>query len=96
MNSNWYLFSCNPFMVSETDAGSRDGRNFRSSGCHIFNVAMIAEAKQHWSVVGWVTKNLLSRASPCFGRHVKPLVPAEFAVVTTHGVIWPVLLVCNP
>jgi hypothetical protein len=32
-----------------------------------------AKAKQHWSVIGWVTKNVLSRA-PCFGRHVKPLV----------------------
>jgi hypothetical protein len=36
----------------------------------------IAEAKERWSVFGWVTKNLLSRAPPCFGRHVKPLVPA--------------------
>jgi hypothetical protein len=26
----------------------------------------IAEVKQHWSVIGWVTKNLLSRAPPCF------------------------------
>jgi hypothetical protein len=34
----------------------------------------IAEAKQHWLVTGWVTNNLLSRARPCFGRHVKPLV----------------------
>jgi hypothetical protein len=24
----------------------------------------IAEAKQRWSVIGWVTKSLLSRASP--------------------------------
>jgi hypothetical protein len=24
-------------------------------------------------------QNLLSRAPPCFGRHVKPLVPAAFA-----------------
>jgi hypothetical protein len=28
----------------------------------------ITEVKQRWSVIGWVTKNLLSRASPCFGR----------------------------
>jgi hypothetical protein len=35
-------------------------------------------------VIGWVTKNLLSRAPPRFGRHVKPLVPAAFAVVSTH------------
>jgi hypothetical protein len=44
----------------------------------------IAEVKQRWSVIGWVTKHLLSRASPCFGRHVKPLVPVAFAVVSTH------------
>jgi hypothetical protein len=40
----------------------------------------ITEVKQRWSVIGWVTKNLLSLAPPCFGGHVKPLVPAEFAV----------------
>jgi hypothetical protein len=44
----------------------------------------IAEAKQHWSVIGWLTKNLFYRAAPCFGRHVKPLVPIVFAVVSTH------------
>jgi hypothetical protein len=42
-----------------------------------------AEVKQHWSVIGWVSKNLLSRAPPCFGRYVKPLVSAAFAVVST-------------
>jgi hypothetical protein len=63
----------------------------------------IAEVKQRGSVIGWVTKNLLSRAPPCFGRHVKPLVPAAFAVVSNHqlalgprGGLWPVLLMCNP
>jgi hypothetical protein len=30
-------------------------------------------------------QNLLSRAPPCFGRHVKLLVPAAFAVVSTHS-----------
>jgi hypothetical protein len=25
-----------------------------------------------WSVIGWATKNLLSRASLCFGRHNVP------------------------
>jgi hypothetical protein len=45
---------------------------------------VIAEVKQCWLVIGWVTKNLLSRAPPCFGRHVKPLVPAVFEVVGTH------------
>jgi hypothetical protein len=46
-----------------------------------------------------VTKNLLSRAPPCFGWHAKPLVSAAFAVVSTHqsalgsrGELWPVLL----
>jgi hypothetical protein len=59
----------------------------------------IAEVKQRGSVIGWVIKNLLSRAPPCFGRHFKPLVPAAFAVVSTHqpalgprGGLWPVLL----
>jgi hypothetical protein len=28
-------------------------------------------------------QNILSRAPPCFGRHVKPLVPAVFADVST-------------
>jgi hypothetical protein len=44
----------------------------------------IAEVKQRWSVIGWVTKNFISRAPPGFGRHVKPLVPAAFAVVSIH------------
>jgi hypothetical protein len=68
-----------------------------------WSVCAIAEVKQRWSVIGWVTINLLSRAPPCFGRHVKPLVPDAFAVVSTHqsalglsGGFWPVLLMCNP
>jgi hypothetical protein len=63
----------------------------------------IAEVKQRWSDIGWVTKNLLSRASPCFGRHVKPLVLAASATVSTHqsalgprGRLLPVLLIRNP
>jgi hypothetical protein len=44
----------------------------------------IAEVKQRWLVIGWVTLNLLSRAPPSFVRHVKPLIPAAFAVVRTH------------
>jgi hypothetical protein len=44
----------------------------------------IAEVKQRWSVIGWVTKDVLSRAPPCLGRHVKPLVLAAFAVGSTH------------
>jgi hypothetical protein len=43
-----------------------------------------SEVKQHWSVIGWVTKNLLFRAPTCFERHVKPLVPAAFTVVSIH------------
>jgi hypothetical protein len=46
----------------------------------------IAEVKQRWSVIRWMTKNLLSSAPPCFGSHVKPLVPAEFAPTNTHWV----------
>ncbi|RVE50020.1 hypothetical protein evm_005373 [Chilo suppressalis] len=48
--------------------------------------AAIVEVKQfsQGSVIGWVTKNLLSRAPPCFGRHVKPLVPVASAVVSAH------------
>jgi hypothetical protein len=30
-------------------------------------------------------QNILSRAPPCFGRHVKLLVPAAFAVVSSHS-----------
>jgi hypothetical protein len=58
----------------------------------------ITKVKQRWSVIGWVTKNLLSRTPPCFGKPVKPLVPAAFAVVSTHqpalgprGELWPVI-----
>jgi hypothetical protein len=64
---------------------------------------VIAEVKQHWSVIGWVTKNLVYQTPPCFRRHVKPLLPAALAVVSTHqpalgprGGLWPVLLVSNP
>jgi hypothetical protein len=44
----------------------------------------IMEVKLRWSVIGCVIKNLSSRAPPCFGRHVKPMVPAAFAVVSTN------------
>jgi hypothetical protein len=55
-----------------------------------------AEVKYRWSVNGMVTKNLLSRPPPCFGKYVKPLVPAAFAVVSTNppnstGSAWRVL-----
>jgi hypothetical protein len=62
----------------------------------------IAEVKQRWSVIRWVAQILLSRAPPCLGRHVKPLVPAAFAVFSTHqpalgrrGGLWPFLLMCT-
>jgi hypothetical protein len=45
----------------------------------------IVKVKQRWPIIGWVTKPLLSRASPCFRRHVKPLVTDAFAVVSTHS-----------
>jgi hypothetical protein len=61
----------------------------------------IVEAKQRWSVIRWLTKNLLSRAPSCFERHVKPLLPAAFVVVSTHqstlgprSGLWPILLMC--
>jgi hypothetical protein len=67
------------------------------------NQRAIAEDKQSWSIIGWVTKNLLCRAPPCFGRHVKPVVLAAFVVVITHqpalgprGGLWPVVLMCIP
>jgi hypothetical protein len=44
----------------------------------------IAEVKKRWSVIGWVTKNVLSRAPSCFGRHVKLLILAVFEVLSTH------------
>jgi hypothetical protein len=63
----------------------------------------IEEVKQRWSVIVFVTKKILSRAHPCFRRHVQPLVPAAFTVVSTHqpalrprGGLRPVLLMCNP
>jgi hypothetical protein len=63
----------------------------------------IVEAEQRWSAFRRVTKILLSRTPPYFGRHVKPLFPAAFTVVSTHqfalgphGGLWPVLLTCDP
>jgi hypothetical protein len=48
----------------------------------------IAEVKQRWSLIGGVTKNLLSGALPCFGRHVKRLVPAAFASLALNNQHW--------
>ncbi|CAG9786378.1 unnamed protein product [Diatraea saccharalis] len=62
-------------------------------------VIVVVKQLPQGSVTGWVTKKLLSRATPCFGRHVKPLVPAAFAVVNTlqsalspRGGLWSILL----
>jgi hypothetical protein len=66
-------------------------------------LACSRRTKQRWSVIGWVTKNLLFRAPPCCERHVKPLVAAAFAVVSTQqsalslrGGFRPVLFMCDP
>jgi hypothetical protein len=57
----------------------------------------IAEAKQRCSVIGWVPKNLLSRAPTCFGRHVKPLVPAALQSLAPTNPYWArFLLMRNP
>jgi hypothetical protein len=53
-----------------------DTFHYRTSACDSGRKATL--------VIGWVTKILLYWAPPCFGRHVKPLVPAVFAVVSTH------------
>jgi hypothetical protein len=44
----------------------------------------IAEVKHHWSIIGWVTKTLLSGAPPCFKKQVKPLVPAVKSLAPTN------------
>jgi hypothetical protein len=68
----------------------------------IYNKKRYIKNGFRWSVIRWLTKNLLSVAPPCFGRHVLPLDVAAFAVVSTHqpalglrGVLWPILLMCN-
>jgi hypothetical protein len=52
----------------------------------------VAEVKQHWWVIDQKFIALKStKKEDCFGRHVKPLVPAAFAVVSTHQsalIIW--------
>jgi hypothetical protein len=83
------------------DLADNDCKSLRSSMAPLRRA--IAEVKQRWSVIRWVTRKKLSRAPLCFGRHVKPLVPTAFAVVSTHqpalgprGGLWPVLFMCNP
>jgi hypothetical protein len=68
-------------------------------------ISGIAEAKQRSNEKERSSdsdQNLLCRAPPCL-RHVKPLVPAAFAVVSTHqsalgprGGLWLVLVVGDP
>jgi hypothetical protein len=48
----------------------------------------IAEVKEPWSVIGWVTNNLLFWVPSCFGGHVKRLVPAAFAALTLTNPQW--------
>jgi hypothetical protein len=57
----------------------------------------IVEVKQRWSVIGWVTKCIISSSSVL--RKARQAVPVEFAKVNTHqpalgprGGLWPVLL----
>jgi hypothetical protein len=76
---------------------------FSALGRSCLGDCAIVEVEQRWSVIGWVTKNSLSRAPPYFGRHVKSWFPTAFAVVSTHqsalgprGGLWPVLHMCNP
>jgi hypothetical protein len=83
----------------DTTPTSSKRLNKQSSVSGITLRRAIAEVKQGWSVIGWVTKNLLSCAPPCLGRHVKPLISAAFAVVRTYqpaldpsGGLWPVVL----
>jgi hypothetical protein len=38
----------------------------------LWSVEVVVEVKQRWSVIVWVTKNLLPRLPPCFGRHKRP------------------------
>jgi hypothetical protein len=54
------------------------------AGPSVSTLGVVAEAKQSWSNIGWVTKNLLSRVPSCFGRHVK----AAFAVVSIYQSAW--------
>jgi hypothetical protein len=44
----------------------------------------IAEVKQRWSVIGWVTENLLSLA-PCFVRRGEPSLAPKFQGGLTSG-----------
>jgi hypothetical protein len=68
LEPRWYVISYNSLRIFLTDlrlsfllARWPRGRPLRRA---------IAQVKQRWSVIGWVTKNLLCRAPPCFGRHV--------------------------
>jgi hypothetical protein len=49
------------------------------SACDYGNYATVAKVSH-----GMGDQDLLSRAPPCFGRQIKLLVPAAFAVVSTY------------
>jgi hypothetical protein len=42
-------------------------------------------AGQLWFGAEVIIKDVMCVPPPCFGRHVKPLVPAAFLVVCTHS-----------
>jgi hypothetical protein len=46
---------------------------------------LVAISSNHDRYCELHTRHLLSRAPPCFGRHVKLLVPVAFAIVSTHS-----------
>jgi hypothetical protein len=87
---------------TKTAIGGRGIDNLIEIKIELRGARWIAKVKQSWSVIGWVTKNLLSQAPLFFGRHVKSFVPDAFAVVNTQptlgprGRFWPVLIMCNP
>jgi hypothetical protein len=44
----------------------------------------IVEVMQRWAIIGWVTKNFFIPNSFVLRKALKPLVPAAFAVVSSH------------
>jgi hypothetical protein len=72
------------------------GNNSATEELNVPAVSAIAEVKQRWSVIGWVTKNYYLELLRALDG---TLVPIAFAVVSTHqpalgprGGLWPVLL----
>jgi hypothetical protein len=79
----WRNLSCNPFGGKVRYGQRRSAEELDGPAVGALPRA-ITKVKQRWSVIGWVGKNLLFRAPPCFGRHVQPVVPVAFAFVSTH------------